>query len=71
MAQTTVTFVIAQDGTVTEKVEGVKGNVCEDITRVLEDRLGDVLQREHTPEYYQSAVTEEIVEEFTHDSEGC
>ena len=71
MAQQTVTFVIAQDGTVTEKVEGVKGTVCEDITRVLEDRLGDVLIREHTPEYYQSAVVEETVEEFTHDSEGC
>ena len=71
MAQTTVTFVIAQDGTVTERVAGVKGNTCEDITRVLEDRLGDVLQREHTPEYYQSAVVDEIVEEFTHDSEGC
>ena len=71
MAQQTVTFVIAQDGTVTEKVEGVKGTVCEDITRVLEDRLGNVLIREHTPEYYQSAVVEETVEEFTHDSEGC
>ena len=45
MAQQTVTFVIAQDGTVTEKVEGVKGNVCEDITRVLEDSLGDVMLR--------------------------
>jgi len=71
MAQTTVTFVIAQDGTVTERVAGVKGNVCEDITRVLEDRLGDVLHREHTSDYYQTAVVEEPIEEFTHDSEGC
>ena len=50
---------------------GVKGNVCEDITRVLEDRLGDVLHREHTSDYYQTAVVNEPVEEFTHDSEGC
>ena len=71
MAQTTVTFVIAQDGTVTEKVEGVRGNVCEDITRVLEDKLCDVLIREHTPEYYQTAVVDETIQEFTHDSEGC
>ena len=71
MAQTTVTFVIAQDGTVTEKVEGVRGNVCEDITRVLEDKLGDIILREHTPEYYQAAVIDEAIEEFTHDSEGC
>ena len=71
MAQTTVTFVIAQDGTVTEKVEGVRGNVCEDITRVLEDKLGDIILREHTPEYYQAAVIDVAIDEFTHDSEGC
>mgnify|MGYP001188426584 FL=1 len=71
MAQTTVTFVISQDGTVTEKVSGVKGNVCESITKVLEDKLGDIILREHTPEYYQSAVVDETIEEFTHDSEGC
>tara|TARA_R100000353_G_scaffold131978_1_gene93624 strand:+ start:63 stop:269 length:207 start_codon:yes stop_codon:yes gene_type:complete len=68
MAQTTVTFVIQQDGTVTEKVSGVKGNVCEDITKALEDKLGDVVRREHTAEYYQA---EETIQEFTHDSEGC
>ena len=71
MGQQTIKFSIKQDGTVTEKVEGVRGNVCEDITRVLEDKLGDVLIREHTPEYYQTAVVDETIQEFTHDSEGC
>ncbi len=71
MAQTTVTFVISQDGTVTEKVDGVKGRVCESVTRAIEEKLGVVQRREHTSEYYESLVNEEVLEEYTHDSEGC
>jgi len=71
MAQTTVTFVISQDGTVTEKVDGVKGRVCESVTRSIEEKLGVVQRREHTSDYYESLVNEEVLEEYTHDSEGC
>ena len=71
MAQTTVTFVISQDGTVTEKVDGVKGRVCESVTRAIEEKLAVVQRREHTSEYYESLVNEEVLEEYTHDSEGC
>ena len=72
MAQQSIKFTIRQDGTVTEEVIGVVGPNCENLTKRIEDKLGNVLQREQKPSYYQQAVVaEELVEEFTHDSEGC
>ena len=71
---TTIKFSIAQDGTVTETVEGVKGPSCESLTKEIEDKLGNVESRIHTGDYYtkvQDHELETIVEEFTHDSEGC
>ena len=71
---TTIKFSIAQDGTVTETVEGVKGPSCESLTKEIEDKLGNVESRIHTGEYYTKAQDSElefIVDEFTHDSEGC
>ena len=64
---TTIKFTIAQDGTVTEEVQGVKGSQCESLTKNIEDRLGVIENRIHTPSYYQKV--EEEIEEFTHDSE--
>ena len=72
MAQQSIKFTIRQDGTVTEEVMGVVGPNCEKLTQRIEDKLGNVLQREQKPSYYQQAVVaEDFVEEFTHDSEGC
>ena len=72
MAQQSIKFTIRQDGTVTEEVIGVVGPNCEKLTQRIEDKLGNILQREQKPSYYQQAVVaEEMVEEFTHDSEGC
>ncbi len=71
MAQQSIKFTIRQDGTVTEEVMGVVGPNCENLTRRIENKLGNVLQREHQPSFYQQVVEEEFVEEFTHDSEGC
>jgi hypothetical protein len=67
----TIKFSIKQDGTVTEEVTGAVSNQCEQLTKLIEERLGVVSHRLHKPEYYQSVVEEEFVEEFTHDSEGC
>ena len=72
MAQQSIKFTIRQDGTVTEEVIGVVGPNCENLTKRIEDKLGNVLQREQKPSYYQQAVVaDELGEEFTHDSEGC
>tara|TARA_Y100001963_G_scaffold156612_1_gene250648 strand:- start:7 stop:213 length:207 start_codon:yes stop_codon:yes gene_type:complete len=53
----TITFTISQDGTVSEEVHGVIGNECQNITKVIEERLGDVIYVETKPEYYQKNVT--------------
>jgi len=56
-----IKFVIAQDGTVTEEVMGVKGTQCLDLTKKIEEQLGTVKWRKETQEYYQTVTTEENV----------
>ena len=46
-------FSIRQDGTVSEEVFGAVGNECENITRSIEEKLGNVTYIETKPEYYQ------------------
>ena len=44
---------IGPDGSVSFEVKCVKGESCMDLTKALEDRLGTVVERERTPEFYQ------------------
>ena len=46
-------FSIRQDGTVSEEVFGAVGKECENITRSIEEKLGNVTYLETKPEYYQ------------------
>ncbi len=71
MGQQTIKFSIKQDGTVIEEVAGVVGTDCQNLTKTIEEKLGTVVKVQHKPEYYQSAVVDETIQEFTHDSEGC
>tara|TARA_B100000029_G_C17358661_1_gene881704 strand:- start:322 stop:558 length:237 start_codon:yes stop_codon:yes gene_type:complete len=48
----TIKFKIRQDGTVIEEVEGSQGLECLNITRPFEEALGQIISREHKPEYY-------------------
>ena len=57
MAQQTIKFTIRQDGIVTEEVMGVVGNDCENLTKKIEERLGQVERREHKAEYYEQNQT--------------
>ena len=50
-------FSIRQDGTVSEEVFGAVGKECENITRSIEEKLGNVNYVETKPEYYQNNVT--------------
>ena len=50
----TLKFNIRQDGTVSEEVSGVVGNQCQEITKSIEAKLGEVSYIETKPEYYQS-----------------
>ena len=49
----TIKFTIRQDGTVLEEVSGVIGNNCQEITKSIEEKLGNVTYIETKPEYYQ------------------
>ena len=53
----TLKFTIRQDGYVTEEVMGVIGNQCQEITKSIEEKLGNVTYVETKPEYYQNNVT--------------
>ena len=53
MPQQQIKFTIRQDGLVTEEVFGTVGNECQDITKSIEEKLGDVTYIETKPEYYQ------------------
>ena len=46
-------FIISQDGTVAEEVFGAVGKECQDITKSIEEKLGNVIYVETKPEYYQ------------------
>ena len=46
-------FSIRQDGLVSEEVFGTVGNECENLTRSIEEKLGNVTYVETKPEYYQ------------------
>ena len=57
MNQQKIKFTIRQDGLVTEEVFGAVGNECQDITKSIEEKLGNVNYVETKPEYYQNNVT--------------
>ena len=51
--QTSVRYIISPDGkTITEQVEGIKGNQCLVITDSIEEALGEVINRNHTADFY-------------------
>ena len=52
MPQRTVRFTIRPDGRVEERVEGVEGETCQQLTERLEAALGTVERREPTAEAF-------------------
>ena len=48
----TIKFTIRQDGLVSEEVIGIVGNACQDLTRSIEKKLGNVIAVTNKPEYY-------------------
>ena len=53
MPQQQIKFTIRQDGLVSEEVLGVVGDACQDLTKSIEEKLGEVTYIETKPEYYQ------------------
>ena len=54
----TLEFVIYPDGRVEEKVTGIVGASCADVTAALEAELGQVVTHEQTSEFFNNALTQ-------------
>ena len=59
MAQQKLKFTIRQDGTVTEEVIGIIGDSCQELTKQIEETLGEVSFKEKKPEFYLTNTTTE------------
>ena len=74
MPQITLRFNINSDGNVQEIVEGVVGHNCDLLTKPIEQSLGEVSQRTHTPEFYvkMNSIQNKHIEYLEdHDWIGC
>ena len=54
MPQQTLKFTIRQDGYVTEEVIGATTNECVELTKQIDNKLGDLVTRQYKPEYFQN-----------------
>ncbi len=58
---TSVRYIISPDGkTITEQVEGVKGNQCEMITNPIEEALGNLINKAYTTDFYDPAARSDL-----------
>jgi Protein of unknown function (DUF2997) len=54
----TLEFVIYPDGRVQEKVTGIVGASCAEVTAAIEAQLGRVISQEQTSEYFAQPLQE-------------
>jgi len=54
----TLEFIIYPDGRVQEKVTGIIGTSCEEVTAAIEAQLGHVVSQELTSDYFSQPVSE-------------
>lgn len=52
----TLEFIIYPDGRVQEKVTGIVGTSCAEVTAAIEAQLGQVLSQEPTSEFFANQV---------------
>jgi hypothetical protein len=66
----TLEFIIYPDGRVQEKVTGVIGASCAEVTAAIEAQLGRVVSQETTSEYFAQPVQQSVsASTQTHHSE--
>ncbi|MCU0524801.1 MAG: DUF2997 domain-containing protein [Elainella sp. Prado103] len=56
----TLEFIIYPDGRVQEKVTGIIGASCAEVTAAIEAQLGQVLTQETTSEYFAQPVQHSV-----------
>ncbi|ACK65937.1 conserved hypothetical protein [Rippkaea orientalis PCC 8801] len=54
----TLEFIIYPDGRVQEKVTGIIGASCQEVTAAIEAQLGRVVSQEKTSQYYAQTVNQ-------------
>lgn len=54
----TLEFIIYPDGRVQEKVTGIIGASCAEVTAAIEAQLGEVLTQEPTSEYFKAQLSQ-------------
>ena len=54
--QQTLKFTIREDGRVTEEVMGATSNECVELTRQIDNKLGELETRQFKPEFYSNNV---------------
>ena len=52
MTMETLEFIIYPDGRVQEKVTGIMGKSCEEVTAAVEAQLGKVISQSKTSDYF-------------------
>jgi hypothetical protein len=57
----TLEFIIYPDGRVQEKVTGIVGNSCAEVTAAIEAQLGQVLSHQPTSEFFATQVQQSAV----------
>lgn len=55
----TLEFIIYPDGRVQEKVTGIVGASCAEVTAAIEAQLGQVVNHEQTSEFFAAHATQE------------
>jgi hypothetical protein len=66
----TLEFIIHADGRVEERVTGVVGASCAEVTAAIEAQLGRVVKQEKTSDFYTQEVQQaSVVSSHTHFSE--
>lgn len=58
MSMETLEFIIYPDGRVQEKVTGIIGASCAEVTAAIEAQLGRVVSQEQTSEYFAQQLTQ-------------
>ena len=54
----TLEFIIYSDGRVQEKVTGIVGSSCAEVTAAIEAQLGQVVNQQPTSEYFANNATQ-------------
>jgi len=56
----TLEFIIYPDGRVQEKVTGIIGASCAEVTAAIEAQLGQVVSQEQTSEYFTQSINQSL-----------